>query len=113
MTQPQSPDVGKIHAARIENSPRLQRTLQVLKDYQWHSTLDFILTAGICAVNSCIAELRHPVNGYRIECRRRKNVWEYRLTSNWSTAGHLRKLHTDAPPVVCRAMRRAVEDFAE
>lgn len=69
-----------IHAARMENSPRLRRTLQVLSDCEWHSTLNLIQNAAICAVNSAISELRAPVNGYQIECKRvSKSVWEYRL----------------------------------
>ena len=57
-----------MHAARLDASPRLQAVLAVLADGEEHSTLDIIHQAGVCAVNSCIAELR--ANGARIACRR-------------------------------------------
>lgn len=67
-----------MHAARIEQSPRLQRVAELLSDGRWYSTLDIIVGAGVCAVNSCIAELR--ANGLDIECRRvGKERFEYRL----------------------------------
>lgn len=67
-----------MHAAKIDNSPRLQRVADLLADGEWHSTLDIIIGAGVCAVNSCVAELR--ANGYPIACRRvGKERFEYRL----------------------------------
>lgn len=47
-----------MHHARIEKSPRLQRVAALLQDGRWHSTLDIVIGAGVCAVNSCVAELR-------------------------------------------------------
>lgn len=67
--------------ARLENSPRLQRLAEVLADGREHSTLDLALRAGLCAVNSAVAELRE--NGYDIECRRQGDVWYYRLHLNY------------------------------
>lgn len=67
-----------MHAARIDQSPRLQRVAELLSDGRWYSTLDIIVGAGVCAVNSCVAELR--ANGLAIECRRvGKERFEYRL----------------------------------
>jgi len=67
-----------MHAARLEASERLKRVLTLLKDGQWHSTLDIVMGAGVCAVNSCVAELR--ANGFRVECRRvGRERFEYRL----------------------------------
>lgn len=66
-----------LHAAAIENSDRLQRVLDVLADGAEHSTMDIVLAAGVCAVNSIIAELR--ANDCRIDCQRRGDVWFYRL----------------------------------
>lgn len=67
-----------MRAARIEHSPRLQRVAELLSDGCWYSTLDIIVGAGVCAVNSCVAELR--ANGLAIECRRvGKERFEYRL----------------------------------
>lgn len=66
-----------MHAAKLENSARLHRTLKALSDGEEHSTLDLIQEAGICAVNSACSELR--VNGYDIRCVRRGRYWYYRL----------------------------------
>ena len=64
-------------AARLETSPRLQRVAALLADGREYSTLDIVIGASVCAVNSCIAELR--ANGYAIACRRVGDVWYYRL----------------------------------
>jgi hypothetical protein len=68
-----------MRAARLENSPRLQRVAELLSDGRWYSTLDIIVGAGVCAVNSCVAELR--ANGIPVDCRRvGKDRFEYRRT---------------------------------
>lgn len=65
-------------AAKLEKSERLQLVLSLLEDGRWHSTLDIVIGAGVCAVNSCVAELR--ANGLRIACRRvGRDRFEYRL----------------------------------
>lgn len=64
-------------AAKLESSPRLQRVLDVLMTGRDLTTLDIIVEAGVCAVNSCVAELR--ANGYDIRCRRAGDLWFYRL----------------------------------
>ena len=74
-----------MHSAALGRSPRLQRVLAVLQDGAEHSTLDLIREAQVCAVNSCIAELRD--NGCWIECRQEagrsgERVWLYRLVSS-------------------------------
>ena len=72
-----------MHAARARTSDRLRRVLEFLEDGRERSTLDIAAGAGVCAVNSCVAELR--ANGYRIECRqiydrsRRRRLWLYRM----------------------------------
>jgi len=58
--------MGRIHAARLENSPRLQRLLAYLQDGCRHTTLDIVTNARICAVNSAVCELR--CNGIEIAC---------------------------------------------
>lgn len=68
-----------MNSAKLANSDRLQRVYRVLKDGKQHSTMNIIRTAGVCAVNSIIAELRD--NGYRIECRRQKDRWFYKLAA--------------------------------
>lgn len=63
--------------ANIENSLRLQKVITVLKDKKWHSTMDIIKRAEVCAVSSIITELRF--NGYDIKCKREVNKWLYQL----------------------------------
>ena len=68
--------------AKLKSSPRLQRVLGVLRDGREHTTRDIVVDAHVCAVNSCIAELR--ANGFDIACRhgvdgRGERVWAYRL----------------------------------
>lgn len=66
-----------MHAAKVQNSPRLQRTLLVLQRGGWFSTRDLIRLADVCAVNSCIAELR--CNGFDITSECRNGRWYYKL----------------------------------
>lgn len=68
-----------MNAAKLHKSDRLQRVHTVLKAVspRWFSTRDIIEIANVCAVNSCIAELR--ANGEMIETRREGRVWSYRL----------------------------------
>ena len=88
-----------MHKANLSRSPRLQRLLAALQDGRAHSTMELIREAGICAVNSAVAELR--LNGYRVSCHvgrnteqgRRGRVWRYQLMP---TIGTLVEL--DAPP---------------
>ena len=47
-----------IHYAKIEDSERLQRVHKLLSDGRWHSTREIMREADVCAVNTCIAELR-------------------------------------------------------
>ena len=66
-----------MNAATLENSDRLRRVLAVLADGNERTTLDIIAYARVCAVNSCIAELR--ANGLDISCRRQGDLWYYQL----------------------------------
>lgn len=71
-----------MHYARLKNSPRLKRVLEFLKDHKKHTTRDIVYGAYVCAVNSCISELR--ANGYDISCISKtddtdRRIWEYRL----------------------------------
>jgi len=70
--------MGKLHAARLENSPRLQRLNDFLSDGQWRSTREIIYGAEIMAVNSAVSELR--ANGIEIECKPggRHGIYNYR-----------------------------------
>ena len=55
-----------MNAAHPATSPRLRRVLLLLGDRQWHTTRDIVRDADVCAVNSCIAELR--AQGATIDC---------------------------------------------
>ncbi len=69
--------------AGLAKSPRLQRVHELLADGRERSTLEIAKTAKVCAVNSCISELRE--NGAAIECRQERRgterVWLYRMVS--------------------------------
>ena len=74
---------GKSHAARYENSPRLQRVAAFLSQNsnRWVSTLEISVACERCAAHSDVHELRE--NGFVIQCRPRqgeRGVYEYRLT---------------------------------
>lgn len=76
-----------MNSARLDRSPRLKRVHALLADGAWHSTRAIVDGAKVCAVNSCIAELRD--NGCWIETRRRPAlagdspvVYEYRLVGS-------------------------------
>ena len=72
-----------MHAARLSHSDRLTRVHRLLADGRERSTLEIMRGAGVCAVNSCIAELR--ANGAVITCRQIHDpatdarLWLYRL----------------------------------
>ena len=78
-----------MHFARISSSPRLQRVHALLSDGQERSTLDIVTGVDVCAVNSCIAELR--AQGYYIECRQIRSettgqrLWLYRMPNPMRT----------------------------
>jgi len=58
-----------MHAATM-TSARLQRVKRLLSDGKPHSTRDIMRRAHVCAINSCVAELRQ--HGAGISCERRK-----------------------------------------
>lgn len=73
-----------MHAARLMYSPRLLRVLAVLADGRPHSTREIVEEANVCAVNSCIAELR--ANGASVTCLQEVNAagerrWYYTMTA--------------------------------
>jgi hypothetical protein len=76
--------MGRIKAAKLETSPRLQRVLKLLdeNDHRWLTTRMIMRRCSVCAVNTVIAELRE--NGAVIDCktdvmRDGKRRWSYRL----------------------------------
>ena len=77
--------MGRIRAAKLDGSPRLQRVMRVLDEGDWVGTMEIVHRAQVCAVNSCIAELR--ANGIEIESRcQGQGLWEYRLAGGREAA---------------------------
>lgn len=68
---------GKMHAAKIENSPRLKRVFKLLMSGKEFTTRQIMRRADVCAVNTCADELRD--NGLDIKCVRRGALWFYRM----------------------------------
>lgn len=69
----------RMHAARIEDSPRLQKVRDFLRRRP-ATTLEIVQGCGVCAVNSIIAELR--ANGFVIDCsavKGQRGVYRYSL----------------------------------
>jgi len=75
---------GKIKAALLENSKRLQRVARFLSDGKPHSTREIIKECDVCAVNAIVDELREPKNGFDIECRRRGEYFYYKMLGGQS-----------------------------
>lgn len=67
-----------MNAAKIANSQRLQRVDKLLADGRVYTTRDIINLASVCAVSSCVAELKDPINGRIIHCWRIGKIWHYR-----------------------------------
>ncbi len=73
------------HAAQIENSTRLQETLAILLDCNWHDGAEITSATDSQALHSDIHELRE--NGYAIEQRyagktpKGRRISQYRLLS--------------------------------
>ena len=55
-----------MNASSLKTSKRLQRVDKVLADRKPHTTRDIARKAHVCAVNSCVDELREPKNGRNI-----------------------------------------------
>lgn len=58
---------GRMHCGRIETSKRLQDTLAVLQDGEWHTTREIRLVTNSEAVHSDLAALK--ANGIDYECK--------------------------------------------
>jgi len=74
-----------LNAANLETSKRLQDVFWILADGEEYSTLQLITLSTRCAINSIIAELRDNQttdNGLTIHCKRRDDVWYYRMEIN-------------------------------
>lgn len=71
-----------MHAARLYESPRLQRVANLLLRGDWFSTMHIAKKANVCAVNSIISELR--ANQWVVDCRVRSTqngkVWQYKAS---------------------------------
>ena len=70
--------LGRIHAADIRRSPRLQRVYRLLEDGRWYSTRTIQRRARVCNPNTAKAEL--IANGCQLECEQRGKLFFYRMT---------------------------------
>ena len=61
------PAQGRMHCGSLATSKRLQDTLAVLQDGQWHTTREIRLVTNSEAVHSDLAALRR--NGIDYECK--------------------------------------------
>ena len=59
--------VGRMHCGSLATSKRLQDTLAVLQDGEWHTTREIRLVTNSEAVHSDLAALR--ANGVDYECK--------------------------------------------
>ena len=72
-----------MHAAKLSRSPRLQRTLDVLRAHPGGcTTLELVLLTGSCAAHSDVAEIR--ANGIPVSCQYERTangrrVYRYRV----------------------------------
>ncbi len=71
-----------MHAARLGRSARLRRVHELLADGREYSTLEIAIRPEVCAVNSCVSELR--AQGAEIACRQERDpkgqrIWLYRM----------------------------------
>lgn len=69
-----------MHAAKIDESPRLQKVRDFLRRNGSATTLEIIQGCNVCAVNSIIAELR--ANGFSVSCnavKGKRGVYLYTL----------------------------------
>ncbi len=69
----------RMHAARIEESARLQKVLAYLRKGP-ATTFEIMMGCGVCAVNSIVAELR--ANGKQVLCypiKGKRGVYQYEL----------------------------------
>lgn len=70
----------RMHAARIEDSPRLQRVLEYLRRHRAATTREISRACDVYAVNSIAAELR--ANGFIVTCSAvpgQRGVYRYEL----------------------------------
>ena len=87
-----------MHAARIGHSPRLRRVHRLLSDGSWHTTREIVQGAQVCAVNSCVAELREA--GAEIACKvftdeKKQRRFHYRMTKSAPAAKEKETAHDD------------------
>ena len=66
-----------MNAANLERSARLQRVLALLSSGREYSTMEIVQQAQVMAVSAAVSELR--AQGKNIKCKRRGNVWYYRM----------------------------------
>ena len=72
--------MARMHAARIDDSPRLQKVRDFLRRRRSATTREISNSCDVYAVNSIVAELR--ANGFTIDCtpvKGQRGVYLYTL----------------------------------
>lgn len=72
--------MSSMHAAKIDESPRLQKVRDFLRRQGSATTREISQACDVYAVNSIVAELR--ANGFTITCvavKGKRGVYQYRL----------------------------------
>lgn len=69
--------LGRIHAADLRKSKRLQRVYRFLEGGQWRSTREIQREAEVCNPNTAKAEL--IANGCNVVCEQRGKYFYYRM----------------------------------
>jgi len=72
-----------MHAAKIDDSPRLQKVRDFLRRKGSATTMEIVKGCEVCAVNSIIAELRS--NGFTVDCspvKGQRGVYLYTLNEH-------------------------------
>lgn len=84
---------GKIKAALLERSERLQKVAKLLGDRKAYSTRDIIIICDVCAVSAIADELREAKNGFDIQCTQiKKDRWEYKMIGGFE---HLKRISNE------------------
>jgi hypothetical protein len=76
---------GKIKAALLENSPRLQRVAKFLGDKGTYTTMEIQKACQVCCVGTIVSELRDNKNGFVILCRQvDRGKFEYTMIGGFT-----------------------------
>jgi hypothetical protein len=72
---------GTIHARNIETCLSLQKVAILLSDRKEYTTMEIQVKCIVCNVPA--NELRHPKNGFIVDCHKRGEYWYYSMTGGF------------------------------